>query len=364
MEINEDDKKLLEMLGLENIPDQEKQTILEEIDQKMSERFIANLLTSLDDEASKKLQEELDAMPNDDPSAIIDKIIKTHPDAASILEKTSQEVMEGFKKAREKKLEEPSESQPTINLDNKPPIEQAAPKEPDMPSGSSLSNLGESELDKNIGEDEEDENMPSSVAPAPPTPVEKTAEEAGTEPKEEKPMDTFGSGVVKTDVLPTAAAEEKPLDVNFSPNSSNPVQEEKPVETSKPEAIDTPITPETQPVATPPAEIQEAEAPKPTEQMPEAPESTPPQEATEAIPSSPTDNPAPWSFSSTPASPEDQTKPQQDESPAAPITPEPQPAPETPQDNNPSPAPTPPAPPTNQANPPQSQASSIADLYQ
>jgi len=95
--ITEEDKRLLETLGLQDIPEEEKKVVLEEIDEKMSRRFIANLLASMSPEKAKELDAEVQNIPSEKPQEIIEKIIEKHPDAAKVLQDSAKQIVEELK---------------------------------------------------------------------------------------------------------------------------------------------------------------------------------------------------------------------------------------------------------------------------
>jgi len=95
--ITEEDKKLLEQLGLSDIPEVEQQVVLEEIDRRMTKRFIANLLVSLDPQKAVELEEEVNKIPSENTEEIISKIIETHPDAVKVLQQSAQEIVDELK---------------------------------------------------------------------------------------------------------------------------------------------------------------------------------------------------------------------------------------------------------------------------
>ena len=322
MEFTEDDKALLKSLDLENIPDEEKQVVLQEIDNKMSERFVANLLSTLSPEEAKKVEAEVNALPSDDPAKIIETIIANHPDTKSVLEKTGGEVLEELKASRKK--DGNTGSNGSINdLDSKPPIEEAAAKEPDMPSNDELKTeekpdevqltseeLGEAKVGDNkpehfLGPDEEPA-APAQAEPTPPTPqdegplkVDFSGNAASTEP--EAPT---------TEMTPTQPEPETPA-VEPVPAPTPPIPEptETPVISPAPSADDAPIG---EPIQSTPSSAADAEVPQPTPEEAPTPEVSvnPSPEAT--APATPNMNvepqPAPassndssnWSFSSTP----------------------------------------------------------------
>lgn len=100
MDFTEEDKRLLEDLGLSNIPDEDKQVLLDSIDDSMSKRFIVNLLTSLPEDKRGELEEKVEAMKDEDPQKVIEAIIDLHPDAKDVLVKSAQEIMDELKQAK------------------------------------------------------------------------------------------------------------------------------------------------------------------------------------------------------------------------------------------------------------------------
>lgn len=420
MDFNENDQKILEMLEVTTATDEEKKAILDEVDQKMSERFVANLLNSMDAESAKKMQDEIDKLPNDDPAKVIETIITSHPDATTVLEKTAQEVLDEFKKARQAKLNSTSAGPAeNVNVNDKPPIEQAAPKEPNLTSDGTLSDTSTSELDKNIADLGGAGNEPApAVAPEPPqapaadssaseptiTPSEGTAAAATDEakipaPQEEGPLNvSFGSPQAEASAENTSAhlpADEPeqpaPLPTSSEP-ASDPAAEPEvsaPV-VEPPQMTDSPQTsepaPATDQIPSSEAAPEAAGADLPSSASIEA--TTPPPTAPQApIATEPAEDAAPWSFSAANA-PEPNTQPEgaadsvpnpgtpsESEQPAEPIAAAPaglsastDVAPtgvDTSTPTEPAPQATPSAPPTtSDAAPPQpSSPASISDLY-
>jgi len=98
MNITDDDKKLLEDLDLSNIPEEDKQAVLDTIDDRMSKRFIANLLLSMPEDKRTELEKKVEEMKGEDPQKIIEAIIDLHPDAKKVLEDSAKEIVEELKK--------------------------------------------------------------------------------------------------------------------------------------------------------------------------------------------------------------------------------------------------------------------------
>jgi len=98
--IDDKDQKLLETLGLQDIPEQEKKVVLDEIDRKMSQRYIANLLSSIPPEKINEVQAEIEKIPSGNTQKIIEKIIELHPNSADILKKSAEEIIDQLKQDR------------------------------------------------------------------------------------------------------------------------------------------------------------------------------------------------------------------------------------------------------------------------
>ncbi len=346
MDFNENDQKILEMLEVTTATDEEKKAILDEVDQKMGERFVANLLNSMDAESAKKMQDEIDKLPNDDPAKVIETIITSHPDATTVLEKTAQEVLDEFKKARQAKLNSTSGG-PAENVNDKPPIEQAAPKEPNLTSDGTLSDTSTSELDKNIADLGGAGNEPApAVAPEPPQAP--AANSSVSEPATTSPQNTSAAATDEAKI--PAPQEEGPLNVSFgSPqaeasteNSSAHLPADEP---EQPAPLPTTPEPTSEVTTEPEASAPVVEPPTAPEspQTPDSPQTGEPTPATDQIPSSeaapeaagadlpssgsmeaatpapaapqapvatePAEDAAPWSFSATNA-PEPNTQPE------------------------------------------------------
>jgi len=280
--ISADDQKLLEMLGLENVPDEDKQVILQEVDERMSKRFIANLLTGLSDEQSKKLEAEVNAMGSEDPAKIIEKIIAAHPDARSVLEKTGQEILMELKQNKqsapattattspatsETPAEMPKGESLNQTLDEKPPIEQ-------------VSSQGSEEKTK-TGEEPAVSDQPSDTPPpaapaAPKTdlPVEPSASapdmpspQTPPTPPEAPQIDQTQppASMSESDSAPLPTPQNNPpIDVDFSP-SKPPASSD---DVTPPSTPDTEVPPQAPIESTPPAPEPVEPPPSPTPPAP------------------------------------------------------------------------------------------------
>jgi len=97
MKLTEQDQRVLQELGLKGLKDEEKETILALLDERLEKRFLANLLVSLPADKQKELEEKVEAMPEPDAGAVIEEVLKLHPDAKGILEKSAREIIEEVK---------------------------------------------------------------------------------------------------------------------------------------------------------------------------------------------------------------------------------------------------------------------------
>lgn len=95
--MNQQDEKVLEELGLESIPDDEKKAVLAMIDQRLEKRFLANLLLSLDDDKRQTLEGKIDEIEEPKVEDVVRIALDIQPDAAEILAKSANEVMTELK---------------------------------------------------------------------------------------------------------------------------------------------------------------------------------------------------------------------------------------------------------------------------
>lgn len=208
--ITEEDKKLLESLNLSDIPEEDKRVVLDEIDDRMTKRFIANLLVSLNPQQAQQLEADIEKIPSENTQQIIEKIIETHPDAAKVLQDSAKQIMEELKAGQENKNNEDG-----------------------------LQNTGK--------------EMIPPQAPSSETPVEVKFEDLGDTAKPAVDAPTTSPVPVSSE----SAAKNKPLPVPQQESSSPFGDEIKIVNSSEP---------------TPAAETPAPEAPAPTIEVPVAPE--------------------------------------------------------------------------------------------
>jgi len=95
--MNQQDEKVLEAVGLKDIPDNEKKAVLAMIDQRLEKRFLANLLMSLDDDKRQMLESKIDEVEEPKIDDVVRIALDIQPDAPKILADSAGEVMTELK---------------------------------------------------------------------------------------------------------------------------------------------------------------------------------------------------------------------------------------------------------------------------
>src|SRR3990172_12049713 len=95
--MNQQDEKVLEAVGLKDIPDNEKKAVLAMIDQRLEKRFLANLLMSLDDDKRQTLEGKIDEIEEPKIDDVVRIALDIQPDAPKILADSAGEVMTELK---------------------------------------------------------------------------------------------------------------------------------------------------------------------------------------------------------------------------------------------------------------------------
>src|SRR3990167_1090875 len=98
--MNQQDEKVLEAVGLKDIPDNEKKAVLAMIDQRLEKRFLANLLLSLDDGKRQTLEGKIDEIEEPKIDDVVRIALDIQPDAPKILADSAGEVMTELKEER------------------------------------------------------------------------------------------------------------------------------------------------------------------------------------------------------------------------------------------------------------------------
>lgn len=91
------DEKVLMGLGLGDLSPEEKQVMLNLLDDRLEKRFVANLLMGLPDDKRAELEKQVEAMPEPELGKVLEAAIKVHPDAEGVLKKSAQEIIDEFK---------------------------------------------------------------------------------------------------------------------------------------------------------------------------------------------------------------------------------------------------------------------------
>ncbi len=95
--MDKQDDKVLEELGLDKLPDNEKKAVLAMIDQRLEKRFLANLLLSLDDDKQQTLEGKIDEIEEPKIDDVVRIALDVQPEAAKILAQSANEVMTELK---------------------------------------------------------------------------------------------------------------------------------------------------------------------------------------------------------------------------------------------------------------------------
>lgn len=132
--MNQQDNKVLEQLGLENLPDNEKKAVLAMIDQRLEKRFLANLLMSLDDAKKQELEGKIDEIEKPDVEDVIRISLDIQPDAAKILAQSANEVMAELKGETKKETPDEEKVEPSATPETTEPAESLAKSEEAEPT--------------------------------------------------------------------------------------------------------------------------------------------------------------------------------------------------------------------------------------
>lgn len=284
--ITEEDEKLLKELGLENIPEIDKQVMLEEIDIRMTKRFLANILISLDPDKAQQLEEEVAKIPSQNTEEIISKIIESHPDAAKVLQESAKQIMDELKSNQtSNKGESNMDTNPTDagaapaapqDTPAAPPMDQPATTPADTPAdgadnSAALGGLNNAPSNPPIGGTGNDGQNATAPAAEPPAaeaaaPAEGApAGDAGLPTPQVESANPFGDEIkiVKDEEPAPAAAAEPPAPADTSQAGSTDSFGASNMPTAEP------AVPETPPVAEPPATETPAPAAPPAPPAPQ-----------------------------------------------------------------------------------------------
>lgn len=122
MKLTDLDQKVLTDLGLDKLSEDQKQTILEKLDKALLNRFIAKLLTSVPKDKYPELEKALEKADKGEPEKFFEEAINLHPDAKKVLEESTKEVIEEFKKNQE------GADRDTARKGNEPKLSELKPK--------------------------------------------------------------------------------------------------------------------------------------------------------------------------------------------------------------------------------------------
>jgi len=131
MKLTEMDQKVLQDLGLDQLPDDQKQKTLKRLDEVLINRFMAKILTSLSEDKQKELEQKVKDVGEDNNEKVFEEAINLHPDAKKVLEESAKEVIEEFKKNQK------GADRDTAIKGNEPKLSELKPKplgEPESPT--------------------------------------------------------------------------------------------------------------------------------------------------------------------------------------------------------------------------------------